>query len=461
MDPIEDSVKTLFEELSLSVFWNRPSILIATYRSKLNCIDAQFWLGKKLKRIKQTIVNYQVNEENFDIPLILKEIPDKQNKIFFITSLSQGGGSLELNAFRALNFRRELLVEQKIRAVFWLEEKEADLLPTQALDFWAFRHRMVEMFNEPTSRRMVNLVRNLDWPAWDLEKLKAEIPFGLELRKELLAKIPDWKKSPSIRAELLHMIAGIYWANNEYSESLALLKKGLNIAQGQDFLPIKARLWIGMGLVQVSQGHPDLATQAFQNSLKLAPQSAEAWANLARIYRGQNQLNTALEAATKSVSIDPKFYESWILIGDISNELGMQENAALAFKKSLSIYKKDASTWIKLGDTYRLLGRPADSLPTFKNARLLELQNSDTWLKLGLAYRDVGLVNNAVRALYKAARLNPLGAIPWKKLGDIYRSKNNLINARKAYKAATSLDPLDNNAKYSLDACYLKKKTKK
>ena len=461
MDPIEDSVKTLYEELNLSVFWNRPSILIATYRSKLNYIDAQFWLGKKLKKIKQTIFNYQVNEENFDIPLFLKGIPDKQNKVFFISRLSQGGGSRELNAFRALNIRRELLVEQKIRAVFWLEEKEADLLPTQALDFWAFRHRMVEMFNEPTSRRMVNLVRNLDWPAWDLEKLKAEIPFGLELRKELLAKIPDWKKSPSIRAELLHMIAGIHWANSEYNESLAYLEKGLNIAQGQELLPIRVRLWIGIGRVKVSQGQPDLAIQALQNSLKLAPQSAEAWVNLAKIYSSRNQLKAALEAATKSVTADPKLFESWILIGDISNELGLLENAIQSYKKSLSIHKKDALTWSKLGDTYRLLGRPSDSLPTFKNARLLEPKNSDTWLRLGLAYRDVGLFNNAVRALYKAARLNPLTAIPWKKLGDIYRSKNNLINARKAYKKATSLDPLDNNVKYSLDACYLRKKQKK
>ena len=69
MDSIEDAVKTLFEELKLAAFWHRPSILVAAYRSKLNYFDAQFCLAKKLRKIKQTIVPYQVNATNFDIPL--------------------------------------------------------------------------------------------------------------------------------------------------------------------------------------------------------------------------------------------------------------------------------------------------------------------------------------------------------------------------------------------------------
>ena len=83
MDPIDEGVKTLFEELRLAAFWHRPSILVAAYRSKLNYFDASFSLTKKLQKIKQTVVTYHVTTANFDIPLIISEIPEKQNKIFY------------------------------------------------------------------------------------------------------------------------------------------------------------------------------------------------------------------------------------------------------------------------------------------------------------------------------------------------------------------------------------------
>ena len=457
MDPIDDGVKTLFEELKLAAFWHRPSILVAAYRSKLNYFDASISLAKKLQKIKQIVVPYQVTPANFDIPRILSEIPEKQNKIFFVNGLSHGGGQQGLNAYRALNFRRELLVDHQIRAVFWLQEAEAALLPTQALDFWSFRHRMVELFSEPTYRRINTLVRYLNWPSWQLDELMKEIPDGVTLREELLNGIPDWKKASHVRAEILHMLAALHWATGNYTQSLSLLEKGLNMAQGQELLPLRARYWIGIGKVQVSQGKHDLAVKALQNSINIDPQSADAWFTLAELYKSQKQLLPAVEAVDQSISINPKFSKGWELMGDVYKDLGENENALKSYKKSLSINKKGTLVWMKLGDTYRLLGRPADALPAFDHARLLNTNNPDAWLKLGLALRDVGLINRAIRALYKAARLNPQVALPWKKLGDIYRAKNNLKYARKAYKTAASLDPQDQTLSYSLESCYLRR----
>ena len=149
---LEEHLATLFEELQLATRWHRPSILLAAYRSKLVLIDAQVSLQKKLRKIKQKVYQLQVTKENYDIPLFLSQYPDRDKTIFFVSGLRHGGGLMGLNAYRALNIRRELLVDHHIRVIFWLDEAEADAIPANALDFWSFRHRMVWIGHPGTAR---------------------------------------------------------------------------------------------------------------------------------------------------------------------------------------------------------------------------------------------------------------------------------------------------------------------
>jgi tetratricopeptide (TPR) repeat protein len=458
-DPFEEVLNTLFDELKMAARWHRPSILLVSYSSKLPLWDAQISLKKKLQKIKQTVYFLDVNEKTFDIPLILTRIPNQQKMIFFVSGLSNGGGPLSSNAYRALNIRRELLVENGIRTVFWLNEAEADALPNQALDFWAFRHRKVELPTHPTPERIATLVNNLDWPYWNQQELLKEIPSGLTLREELLKTLPDWEQTPSIKAELTHTIAGLYWAKGENQAALKLLQNGLGIAQKQLSVPlVQSRFWIGIGLVRKNMGDLGQAVEAFQKALKLDPGSSEAWSNLGTTYFDQQRPTEALSAAQKSIELNPEMTAAWNNLGDLHHRSGQYDQAIQAYKKSLSINKKDAQTWVKLGDAYLSLGMPAEAVQPFKKAKQLDIKDPASWLGLGMAYRDLGLLNNAIRALYKAGRLNPISATPWKTLGDIYRYNNRLIYARKAYKTARALDPQDQIITYSLEACYLRKR---
>ena len=146
-DPLEENVTTLFEELQLAGKYHRPSILLAAYRSKIVLSDTQNSLKSKLRTIKQSVSNVTITNENWDVPLLISRRSDRAEKVFFVSGLKNGGGPGGKNAYRALNIRRELLVDFHIRVVFWLTVSEANTLPREAGDFWSFRHRMIELFD--------------------------------------------------------------------------------------------------------------------------------------------------------------------------------------------------------------------------------------------------------------------------------------------------------------------------
>ncbi len=148
IDSFSERVENLLDELDLSIRADRPSILLAPYASEFVREEVEFLLEKQLKELGQELIRFTAGEEQFDIPLRLSRRPDRRVSVYSIGGLSLGGGKAGANAYRALNMRRELLVDFHIRSIFWLAAAEARELSRHAPDFWAFRHRVVE-FNRP------------------------------------------------------------------------------------------------------------------------------------------------------------------------------------------------------------------------------------------------------------------------------------------------------------------------
>ena len=142
---VEDQIDILFSELSLALRWDRPSILIAVCSSPAIRKEAQDNLKKSLSGIHQKVINFVVSAQNYDVPLSLAYHPERENTVFYVSGINRGGGGDKSNAFRAINIRRELLVDYPTRVVFWLTRAEAKSLPRLAPDFWAFRHQVVEI----------------------------------------------------------------------------------------------------------------------------------------------------------------------------------------------------------------------------------------------------------------------------------------------------------------------------
>ena len=267
IDPLEEHLVNLLDELQLSGKWRRPSILLATYNSRLTFMDARLSLENKLRKRRQNVVHIVITPENYDILLHLSQIPAREKKIFFISGLMHGGGSNDLNAFRALNMRRELLVDHRLRAVFWLSEAEASTLTAHAVDFWAFRHRMFELQDQTSPERILKLVNDLDWSHWDAPTLLKESSAGVLLREELLAELPSaWDQTPRLKAQLLLMLAGLAWSQGNSARAAVLLQQGQQLAETLNQLPLLARFRLAAGQVQQLGGSLDLAVATYQQS---------------------------------------------------------------------------------------------------------------------------------------------------------------------------------------------------
>jgi len=455
-DEIEDQIRTLLDELQLAIKWDRPSILLASYRTNLVLIDAQTSLTSKLLKVNNSVCSIKINNQNFDIAQILSHYPNRQSTVFFISALTQGGGTNGLNAYRALNMRRELLVDNHIRVIFWLNQEEAEILPLQALDFWAFRHRMLEFSSQPTYRRVKKLVETLDWPSWDFIPPSLDYSTAIENREIILHEILDWGKAPILRAKLCIMLAGLHWAKKDFKLSDNWLKKSWQIIDPLHEYSLKAQYWNAKGRIFQSTGNTDQAIQAYQESINLDPHSAEAWFNLATSYRAQNKLRDAESAANNSINLDSKYIRSWNLLGDLQYYFGNFENSASSYQRSLKLNPKNPEIWIKLGNTFNSIGQPLNARGAFIKAKQLNPKDATVWVYLGLVSNSLGLTKSSIRSLYKATRLLPDSPDPWKILGDIYKTHQRLPLARKTYKRAILLDPTNHSLLESLNSCYLK-----
>lgn len=155
LEPKAERIQILLDELSMAIKWNRASLLLAVYQSEFLRQDVEADLRKRLALFGQETAAFLVDKENFDVPLALSQRRDRARTIFFVSGLKWGGGKGGNNAYRALNIRRELLIDYDVRSIFWLTMAEAAALPRRAPDFWAFRHRVIEFTDQPSSGKRI------------------------------------------------------------------------------------------------------------------------------------------------------------------------------------------------------------------------------------------------------------------------------------------------------------------
>jgi tetratricopeptide (TPR) repeat protein len=226
-DAFSERVKDILEELLLGLQWQRPSLIMAIYRSQHTRNRVQNDLAGALGENGTRVLAYQVDTGHYDIPRELLEHPGRASSVYFIQDIRRGGGRGYSNACRALNMHREYLVEGGIKAVFWLNEMEHRQVCRHAPDFWAFRHRVVEF---------------------------PELP----ARRAALSNSPGRYRTRSAEAQTLLAEADRHAALGCFHEALPLLQKALRL----DPHEIAARLRLAQ--VQIALGGIPAARRALK-----------------------------------------------------------------------------------------------------------------------------------------------------------------------------------------------------
>jgi uncharacterized protein with GYD domain len=152
----KQGMASLMDEIQLALHWSRPSILVAVHKGSTGQAKARAQLKKDIEAGGVKVRTMGVDKGNLNVVQSILKNPDRANSVFFITGIEKNGETERHTIYRALNFQRELLVENRIVLVLWLAMREAAELPAYAPDFWAFRHRVVEFAPDRTSHKSIS-----------------------------------------------------------------------------------------------------------------------------------------------------------------------------------------------------------------------------------------------------------------------------------------------------------------
>lgn len=140
----KQGISSLMDEIRLAIQWSRPSILVAVHKGSAGQEKARTKLKKEIEALGKKVRGIDANKENLNVIQSILRSPEKDKTVFFVTGIGRNDDPERGDIYRALNFQREMLVENRIILVLWLAAEEAAELPQLAPDFWAFRHRVVE-----------------------------------------------------------------------------------------------------------------------------------------------------------------------------------------------------------------------------------------------------------------------------------------------------------------------------
>jgi len=352
----EASQAVLLEELELAIRWARPSILLAVYRSQDWQKRAEKALSQSLNRLGQKVVPIQAFEAQASLVEVIALIPDRQQTVFFVTGMEQAGQRNGISVYEALNLNREFFVENQIRVVFWLTEKEALDLPRYAPDFWAFRHRVVEFTRPQTARQSALPAAILLWHTHESRLNEKELRAAIQLREKMLADLPELNESLSSRLDLLYTLGYLYWSAGNTGRALQELTMGLGLLRGVQIAFPESRLQEGLAILNYDLGKYPEALAVFEALAANNPADALCIMNCGIAQHALGHNREAVSLGDQAVELEPKNPRLWNALGHLHLSVGETEPAIASFKNALGLDPEMPDLHVSLAVCYQDLG---------------------------------------------------------------------------------------------------------
>jgi len=301
-----ERIDLLFEELSFAIRWKRPSILLVFYESENIRDRADRALEERLTEIGQRLVQVKVDKKTFDIPLLLSRRPARDQSVYSVNGLSSGGGKAGANAYRALNMRREYFVDYSIRVIIWLAGNEAIELSRHAPDFWAFRHRVVELYDSMDTEDRKEPINELADGGQRSSAQPGDVDRQIEQYEALISELPKKAESYPERLELLLLLAGSYRANQAYDQSIQRSRQGILIARKINNIAMLVEFWTNLGAAYVDLDQKTKAMRACRKALRLSPGDSRLWGKVGHLYHIMKRFRDAIIAYQQVILLDPQ-----------------------------------------------------------------------------------------------------------------------------------------------------------
>nr|QNO47081.1 photosystem I assembly protein Ycf3 [Methanosarcinales archaeon ANME-2c ERB4] len=412
MTEVKDADTTGTKVLRLSNYLNRayrydkPSILFALYLSEFLRSDVERSLSTLLKERRLRVVSVAAGEKK-DLPSFFSSI-DSGNTVFFVYNLEKGFPEV----LQFLNFKREELVEDRVKVIFWVTEEELSRISREAPDFFAFRNRVVEFMEVPhmgeTRPALVEFALETEYRSLD------EIKRSIELKEKLLSEL---SAETEISGYLLGSLGILYDQIDLYEKSIECSEKALVIAREIGDRRNEGA-WLGnLGIASRDLGQVERAIEYYEDALAISREIGDrrgeeaSLGNLGNAYRNRGQVEKAI-----------KYYED-----------------ALAIAREIGDRRGEGNALGNLGLAYRELGQIEKAIKYYEDALAVtreigDRRNESTWLgNLGLAYHALGQVEKAIKYYEDALVIA-------REIGDRRGEGNRLGNLGLAYYALSQVE---------------------
>jgi arylsulfatase A-like enzyme/Tfp pilus assembly protein PilF len=210
--------------------------------------------------------------------------------------------------------------------------------------------------------------------------------------------LPD----PKDRVELFRLLndAGRDAATGRCREAEPQLQKAIDQAPG---IPTTHFL---LGRCYFTEQKFEQAYVAFQQLLKLSPESAEAQFYVSACEFYLNRLDSAEAGLRKVLSINPGYGYAYKYLGLIYTSRNQPQQAMQAFQLVLDILPSDEEAHFRLGFLLARQSRLEEAIVHFKKATEINPSNPVTHKNLGLAYLKTNQKELGERELAEACRLD-------------------------------------------------------
>ena len=390
--------------------------------------------------------------------LRISELANFNNVVFFVEGLRWGAGQDKCFVYQSLDEQREFFIENQIRVVIWLTEKEAMDLAHHAPDYWAFRHRVIEFVDSPRPDQIPSHVLETAWQepgvfSDTIDDLDAKIT----LRNRLLSDLPIGGESTSARANLLLTLGMLHWRRGDHEKANQFLNSALDLAARLEDNRFEALCFNAIALVHSDLGRMEEAIQAFHNAIKLAPEQVSPWNNLGNLYRKLKRYEEALASFQKAIEQNGSDVQGWNGLGDVYHETGCNADAVNAYLKAIEFSSAYAHSWTGLGNSYMDGGQLEQALMAHQKAIEIDRSAFDSWLGLGNIHRLKGNHEHASVAFQTALELEPGNAGAWNELGNLYFNSGAYDEAMRSYQKGIALNPNSCQSCRNLTSIYLQK----
>ncbi len=245
-------------------------------------------------------------------------------------------------------------------------------------------------------------------------------------------------------------------AHTYYNLSLALDMAGKFPAERQALEtaikldPTLAQARSKLGILDMSQGHPDDAIQNFKKAIELDPQLTEAQLNLATIYDGRGQVKEAESLLRQAIEEDPKYAQAHFSLGMVLAQQQRFPEAGDELQTAVSLDGSNLDAQTALAEVQAREGKSESSIAILRKVVAARPNSFQDHLNLGIALADHLEVEAALAEFTQAVALNPGSAVAHYNRGRLLLDERHFEDAKPELEKAVSLDEHFGDAVYLL-----------